>query len=60
MSTPELVFSEEDLVQLEKAINGKLEITKASQKPVRRTKLHLVGAEKPGESNEELPVDPGN
>ena len=57
MSTPELVFSEEDLAQLEDAIKGKLEKTMASQKPVRRTDLTLVGNEHPDLGNEELSVD---
>jgi hypothetical protein len=60
MSTPELVFSEEDLAQLEDAIKGKLEVTMASQKPVRRTDLTLVGNENPDLGNEELPADLGS
>ena len=57
MHTPELVFSEEDLAQLEDAIKGKLEVTMASQKAVRRKELTLVGKEKPDLGDEELAVD---
>jgi len=57
MSTPELVFSEEDLAQLEDAIKGKLEVTMASQKSVRRKEITLAGNENPDLGNDELPVD---
>jgi len=57
MRTPDLVFSDEDLAQLEDAIKGKLEVTMASQKPVRRAEMTLVGNENPDLGDEELALD---
>jgi hypothetical protein len=57
MTIPELTFTDEDLAELEEAIKGKLEVTMASQKPIRRKELSVVEGDAPNLGNEELKLD---